>query len=170
MFDCKFWFHTVKLAISLNLSCPNNCNSLLYHLPASSVHSLHRIYNCAAHFKYWKDVKLSDCIFYSSISISTGSQSHKEFSTGKTPSAINVLCALLCLISVSVFNFTHPPVLSTLLLNLFDSLTVSASRFLIILDFPLLVPEPVLSSAPVHGMTFPFLSDKNAPRTPSYQT
>ena len=54
--------------------------------------------------------------------------------------------------------------------SVFDTLTVSASRFHIIPDSPLLVPEPVPSSAPIHGMTFPFLSDKNAPRTPSNQT
>ena len=44
------------------------------------------------------------------------------------------------LTSVTVFNFTHPPALSALLLIL------SASRFLAP-DVPLLVPEPFLSSA-----------------------
>ena len=62
--------------------------------------------------------------------------------------------ALLGLISVTVFNFTHPPVLSALLLIL------SASRFLVA-DFPQLVLAPFLSSVPLHGMTFPFLSDRN---------
>ena len=47
---------------------------------------------------------------------------------------------------MTVFNFTHPPVLSALLLILY------ASRFLIP-DFPLLVSVPSLSSAPLHGMT-----------------
>ena len=58
------------------------------------------------------------------------------------------------IISVTVFNFTHPPTLSALLQIL------SASRFLAP-DFPLLVPTLFLSSAALHGMTFPFLSDRN---------
>ena len=57
-------------------------------------------------------------------------------------------------ISLTVFNFTHPPTLSALLQVL------SASRFLVP-DFPLLVPTLFLSSAALHGMTFPFLSDRN---------
>ena len=66
----------------------------------------------------------------------------------------NVLRALLRLFSLHVFNFTHPPVLSAQLL------TLSASRFLAP-DSPLLVPELFLSSVHLHGMTFPFLSDRN---------
>ena len=70
------------------------------------------------------------------------------------PTKINVSRALLRLISVTVFNFTHPPVLSALLLIL------SASRFLAP-DYPLLVPAPFLFSVNLRGMTFPFLSDRN---------
>ena len=66
-------------------------------------------------------------------------------------SAINVSRSLLRLISVTVFKFTHPPVLSALLI-----LSVSVSGFLII-DFPLLIPSPFLSSAHLHGTTFPSL-------------
>ena len=78
-------------------------------------------------------------------------------------STINVLYTQLCLISVTVFNFTHSHthVLSVLLLIL------SASVFLVIPDFPLLVPEPFLPLAPLHEMTFPFLSDRNPLWTPS---
>ena len=47
-------------------------------------------------------------------------------------------------VSLSVFNFTHLPVLSALLLIL------SASRFLVP-DFPRLVFLPFLSSAPLHA-------------------
>ena len=65
-----------------------------------------------------------------------------------TPSAINVSNALLCLISVTVLNSTHPLILSALFLIL------SASRFLVP-DFPLL---SFSIFGPVHGMTFPFLS------------
>ena len=84
------------------------------------------------------------------------------------------------LISVTGFNFTHPPLLSTLLL------IFSASRFLVpnfpllvfVLNFPLLVPVPnvpllVLApfpfQAPLRGTT-PFLSDRNPLWTPSSQT
>ena len=52
--------------------------------------------------------------------------------------SLNVLRALPCLISVTVFTFTHPPALSALLLIL------SASRFLAP-DVSLLVPVPFLS-------------------------
>ena len=58
------------------------------------------------------------------------------------------------LMSVTVFNFTRPPILSALLLIL------SASRFLTP-DSPLLVPAPFLFSVHQHGMTFPFLSNRN---------
>ena len=59
-----------------------------------------------------------------------------------------VLRTPLRLISVTVFNFTHPPVLFALFLIL------SASRFFVP-DFPLLVPAPFLSSAFLLGITFP---------------
>ena len=62
--------------------------------------------------------------------------------------------ALLRYISATVFNFTHRLVLSALFLIL------SASRFLAT-DSPLLVPAPFLFSVHLHGMTFPFLSDRN---------
>ena len=86
--------------------------------------------------------------------------SHKEFST---LSSVNVWRTLTCLISVTVFNFTHPPVLSALLLIL------SASRFLAP-DSPLLVPAPFLFLVHRHGMTFPFLSDRNSLWTASSHT
>ena len=63
----------------------------------------------------------------------------------KNLSAKNISWALLRLISVTVFNFTHPPVLSTLLLIL------SASRFLAP-DSPLLVPAPFLLCAHVYAL------------------
>ena len=74
----------------------------------------------------------------------------------KQHSLLWMYCKLLRLISVAVFNFfTHPPiVLSTRLLILL------ASRFLAP-HFLLLAPTPFLSSAPLPGMTFPFLSDTN---------
>ena len=93
----------------------------------------------------------------------TGSRSHKECSTRRTVAAINVSHALLRLISVTVFNFTHSPALSALLL------TLSASRFHSP-DFSLLVPAPFLFSVHLHGMTFPFLSDRNPLWTHSGQT
>ena len=52
------------------------------------------------------------------------------------------------LISVTVFNFTHPPILSAPLLIL------SASRFLTP-DSPLLVPTPFLFSVHQHGWPSP---------------
>ena len=58
---------------------------------------------------------------------------------------INNRSILLHLTSVAVFNFTHPPVLSTLLLIL------SASRFLAP-DSPLLVPAPFLLCAHVYAL------------------
>ena len=58
-----------------------------------------------------------------------------------------------------VFNFTHTSVFSALLL------TLAPSR-LLVPDSPLLVPAPFLSSALLHGMTFPFLSDGNPVWTP----
>ena len=74
----------------------------------------------------------------------------KDFSrlTRQTLSATNISRALLRLSSVTVSKFTHPPVLSALLLILY------ASRFLIP-DFPLLLSVPSLSSAPSQGMTLP---------------
>ena len=72
--------------------------------------------------------------------------------------------ALLCLVSVTVVNFTHHPVLSALLLIL------SASRSLTS-DFSLLVPVPFPSSTPLNGIRdiliyglcwndLPFLSER----------
>ena len=58
------------------------------------------------------------------------------------------------ILSLTVFNSAHTPALSGLLLIL------SASRFLVP-DFPLLAPAPFPSSAPLHGITFPCLSDRN---------
>ena len=67
-----------------------------------------------------------------------GSQSYNELCTRENTalSAINVSRSLLRLISVTVFKFTHPPVLSALLI-----LSVSVSGFLVT-DFPLLIPNP----------------------------
>ena len=82
----------------------------------------------------------------------------------KQHSLLWMYCELFRLISVTVFNFfTHPPILSALLLIL------SASRFLTP-HFPLLAPTPFLSSAPLLGMTFPFLSDRNPLWTHSSRT
>ena len=64
---------------------------------------------------------------------------------------------------MTVFNFTHSLMLSTLLLVL------STSRYLV-RDFPLLVPALFLSLAPQHGMTFCFLPDRNPFWTPLSQT
>ena len=58
--------------------------------------------------------KLKLTILLTCLNLSTGSQSHKEFSTRQSLPAINVSRALLCLISVMVLNFTQPPVFSTL--------------------------------------------------------
>ena len=91
---------------------------------------------------------------YLYFNFSTGFQSSKKFSTRSILSAINITRALLRLISVTVFNFTHPPVLSALLLILSDS------RFLAP-DSPLLFPAPFLFSVHQHGMTFTLLSDRN---------
>ena len=63
----------------------------------------------------------------------------------------SVSCALLRLISVTISNFTHPPVLSALLPIL------SAFRSLVP-DLLLSVPVSILSSVPLHGKTFPVLS------------
>ena len=52
-------------------------------------------------------------------------------------------------------SFTHPPVLSALLPIL------SESTFYVP-DFPLVVPVLFLSSTPLHGLTFPFLSKRNS--------
>ena len=80
-----------------------------------------------------------------------------------TLSATNISRALFRLISVTVFNFTHPTVLSALLLIL------SASRFLAP-DSPLLGPAPFQFSVHLHEMTFLFLSDRNPPWTHSNVT
>ena len=64
-------------------------------------------------------------------------------------------------ISVNVSNFTHPPVLSALLLIL------SASRSRTRLST---VGSRAFSVFGLHGMTFTFLSDRNPLSTPSNQT
>ena len=64
-----------------------------------------------------------------------------EFSTSSTLSAMIVSRALLRLISLTVFNYTHTPVLSAQLLILSDS------RFLVP-DFPRSVPEPLYMECP----------------------
>ena len=115
---------------------------------------------------YWKTTttnKTGNWPHHSSVSISPLAPNPTKISVHDKHSAINVLYTQLCLISVTVFNFTHSHthVLSVLLLIL------SASRFLVIPDFPLLVPESFLSLAPPHGMTFPFFSDRNPLWTPS---
>ena len=69
-------------------------------------------------------------------------------------------CSVLT--SVTAFSFTHPPVLSALLL------IFSAPKFLVP-DSPLLVPAPFLSSALQGGMSY-FLSDGNPLCIPSNQT
>ena len=111
--------------------CLNYCNCLLSGPPASSVHSLHGIQNCAAH-----------------LILKKGKTDHITHLFQQTLTAINVSWALLHLFSLTVFNFTHPPVLSTLLLIL------SASRFLTPVS-PLFVPTPFLSSVHLNAMTFP---------------
>ena len=70
-------------------------------------------------------------------------------------SAVSYLCVCL--------QLTHPPILSAL------PLIVPASRFLVP-DLPLLVPVPFVSLAPLHRMTFYFLSDRNPLWIPSDQT
>ena len=70
-------------------------------------------------------------------------------------SALSYLCDCL--------QLTHPPILSALLL------IVPASRFLVP-DLPLLVPVLFVSLAPLRGMTFSFLSDRNPLWISSNQT
>ena len=82
-----------------------------------------------------------------STTINSLENSEKKKKKKQQLPAIKVLRALLRLTSVTVFNFTHPPVLSALLLIL------SVSSFFVP-DFPLLVPAPFLSSAFLLGMTF----------------
>ena len=60
--------------------------------------------------------KMRDWPHHTCFNPSTGFQPHKEFSTRQTLSAVNVSRALLRPTSFSVFNYTHPPVLSILLL------------------------------------------------------
>ena len=92
-----------------------------------------------------------------------GYRRHIVGKVDSTLSATNVSHALLRLISVTVFNFTHPPALSALLQ------VISTSRFFAS-DFPLLVPTPFLFSVHLRGMTFPFLSNRNPLSTPLHQT
>ena len=70
---------------------------------------------------------------------------------------------LFCLISVTIFNFPHPPILSAHLLIL------SACRFLVP-DSPLFFPAPFLSFGPHAWVAFPFLFVRNSLWTPSSQT
>ena len=128
------------------LSHLDYCNSLLSGLPASSVHSLHRIQNCAAHL-----ILKTHNTDHASVSISSlAPYQTKNFVQNKhSITSINVSQALLCLISVTVFNFTTPHTSYTPLF-----LILSASRFLLP-DSPLLVPAPFLFSVYLHGMTIP---------------
>ena len=86
------------------------------------VNSLRHIENYAARFilknkkQHQKHIQLTTSLLC--LNLFTGSQSHKAFSTKWTLSAINISRALLHLSSVTVSNFTHPPVLSVLLLIL----------------------------------------------------
>ena len=136
--------HTVRWGVLV--SC-----CLLSGWPASSVQSHCCIQNCAAHLvlKRCKTDHITPL-----VSISPLASNPTKNSVQDKHSAINASWALLCLISVTVFNFTRPPVLSAPLLIL------SASRFLAP-DSPLFVPAPFLFSVHQHGMTFPFLSDRN---------
>ena len=73
-------------------------------------------------------------------------------------------------ICVTVFNITHT-LPSSALCGFWYWLSVS--RFGLVPDFPLLFPVPFLSSVPLYGMTYPFLSpggDRNTPWTRSTQT
>ena len=68
---------------------------------------------------------------------------------------VNVCCfSSHCHVQRSVLNSTHHPILAAQLLIL------SASTFLTP-DFPLLVPVACLSLAPLHGLTFLYLSNRN---------
>ena len=70
---------TVKLVTSL-LSHLDYCSSLLSGLPAPSVHSLHRIQNCAARL-IPKNTHVKLILSHFCFNFSTGSQSNKKFST-----------------------------------------------------------------------------------------
>ena len=86
----KYFFTkaTVKLVTSLLLSHLDYCSSLLSSLPALSVHSLHRIQNCAARL-IPKNTHVKLILTHFCFNFSTGSQSNKEFNTRQTLSAIN---------------------------------------------------------------------------------
>ena len=91
----------------------------------------------SSHF-YKSDSLLTDSSWYYCtdwLGVKRGSKSNKEFSTNWTHFAVNVSQAVRHIISVTVFNFTHRPVLTALLLIVI----LSASRFLTP-DSPLLVP------------------------------
>ena len=102
---------------------PHYCNSLLLGLPAFSVHSLHRIQNCTSRlilknhepdpitppFQSLHWLPISQRIQYKIML-----------------SVINLTHSLLHCISVTVFKFIHPPILSTLHLSL--SLQIPQTR------------------------------------------
>ena len=89
---------TVKLVISLiPLPRLDHCQSLLSGLIASSGHKLQRRHSklcCSSHSK--TNVKLTTSLLC--FNLSSGFQSHEEFSTRSTLSAINASRALLYLI------------------------------------------------------------------------
>ena len=97
------------------------------------------------------------------FNLNTGSRSHKECSTRRKLAAINVSHALLRLISVTVFNFTHSPVLSALLLTLSASIIPHTRLFTV-------GSRAFFFPVHLHGMTFPFLSDRYPLWTHSGQT
>ena len=68
----------------------------------------------------------------------------------------------MCHVHCTVLSLWPSSTLHTLLYcaQLLILSLVSASRFFIP-DFPLVVSTPFLSVAPLHGITFPFLSDRN---------
>ena len=78
----------------LSVSCLDYCSFLFSGLPAFSIYSLCCFQNCAAWIIRKKTLTTSFLCF----SLSTGFQSHKEFSTAQDKHAIKVLHAQLHLI------------------------------------------------------------------------
>ena len=68
---------TMQLVTSLILPC---LSFLVWLLPLSIIYNLSRIQNCAARLSILKKVKLTSS--HLCFNLSTGSQSHKEFSKG----------------------------------------------------------------------------------------